>query len=69
MKEKAKEIITKGIETYPVYFNKKDAYATNGLNLMIGKIAFGTELGLFTIDEMDFFIDKVFNEFDKLESI
>ena len=69
MQEKAKEIITKGIETYPVYFNRKDAYATNGLNLMIGKIAFGTELGLFSIEEMDNFIDKIFNEFDKLESM
>lgn len=65
MKEKAQEIISRGINNFERYYDYQTA--DYGLHVIIGKILLIAELELITHNEMDLFIDMLFYEHKKLK--
>lgn len=67
MKEKTMVILNKDIDVFLLYYDFKSQHASNGLHVIIGKIAMSVELGIITFDEMDLLIDLLFQKYALLK--
>lgn len=64
-KEKAKEILAKDLERFPVYFDTESA--GGGVHLLLGKISICAQLGLISHDEMGSYVDDLFTRYDDMK--